>query len=566
MSLVQAFPFAAGCAIVSIIVLFGTIFLDVKKHLISSYRIIAVGFLFLAVAAVVQIMMYQFAHNGVFSGFFMAVGLFCFLICAIIYTIKQLDFLANMSHEIRTPLNGILGMDEMIIRDTGERQIKNYALEIKSAGNTLLSLINDILDLSKIEAGKLEILPVDYDVASVLNDVINITRNRALEKDLQYNFAVSEQLPSVLRGDEIRIRQVLLNIINNAIKYTREGRVDVEVSAEGGEIPEEIILVVKVADTGIGIREEDKDKLFMSFQRLDEKKNRKEGTQMTTTTEMQLVDINKLIPYVNNRNIEGTGLGLHITYRLVEMMGGRIDVESKYGVGSTFTIVLPQPVVEREPIGDFSKAVTAYFEKMDVDETTLYAPDARVLIVDDNEMNLEVVEGLLRDTKMQLDLVNSGFACIEKAKENTYDCIFLDQMMPKMNGETTLKELKSMGVTDRTPVIVLTADAIAGARENYLAKGFTDYLSKPVKYDRLEQMLKKYLPPEKQLIPDDGEKELPVLLIWGSDSKRLREEKERLEGMYKCVCVVGSRAMERYMEKHEPDAVMHVFGKEIEGI
>ncbi|MCR5691745.1 MAG: hypothetical protein K6G62_05955, partial [Eubacterium sp.] len=339
MSLVQAFPVAAGCAIVSIIVLFGTIFLDVKKHLISSYRIIAVGFLFLAVAAVVQIMMYQFAHNGVFSGFFMAVGLFCFLICAIIYTIKQIigiriaaneavhankakdDFLANMSHEIRTPLNGILGMDEMIIRDTGERRIKNYALEIKSAGNTLLSLINDILDLSKIEAGRLEILPVDYDVASVLNDVINITRNRALEKNLQYNFAVSEELPSVLRGDEIRIRQVLLNIINNAIKYTREGRVDVEVSAEAGEIPEEIILVVKVADTGIGIREEDKDKLFMSFERLDEKKN---------------------------RNIEGTGLGLHITYRLVEMMGGRIDVESKYGVGSTFTIVLPQPVVERE--------------------------------------------------------------------------------------------------------------------------------------------------------------------------------------------------------------------------
>ena len=546
-SLLDSFIFSAFCAFVSIVVMFSTLVLDIKKHLIKSYIFVAVGFGVLAIAAIIQILAYQFSHNGVFSGLFMAFGLFGFMICSIIHTIKQLiatrvesnelihiskakdDFLANMSHEIRTPLNGILGMDEMIIRDTRENTIRKYALEIKSAGNTLLSIINDILDLSKIESGNFEIINDDYDIASVLNDVINLTRNRALKKNLDYLFSVSEDIPASLYGDEIRIRQIMVNIINNAIKYTQSGYVEVDIFSEKVDSGT-INLIFKVADSGIGIKEEDKDKLFKSFQRLDEKKN---------------------------RNIEGTGLGLHITYRLLDMMGGKINVESEYGKGSTFTLTIPQKVVVHDTIGDFSKAVDDFINNLELEEVGLYAPNARILVVDDNDMNLDVMEGLLKETKMKVDLVDSGRACIEKMLHNKYDCILLDQMMPGMNGEETLNELRKRDMLAGTPVIALTADAIMGAKENYLSKGFTDYLSKPVKYKELEQLLQAYIPKEKQLEKRVTE-ELPVMLLWGTDADRIRQEKERLEGIYKCVCVVGSKAKDKYLEKHEPDCVMHV--------
>ncbi|MBR4168152.1 MAG: response regulator, partial [Lachnospiraceae bacterium] len=547
-SLLNSFISSALCALISIIVIFTTIILDIRKHHIGNYKYVALGFAFMATAAIVQIFVYQFAHNGIFSGVFMAFGLFGFIIFSIIHTIKQLinirleaneiahiskakdDFLANMSHEIRTPLNGILGMDEMILRDTRESKIKKYALEIKSAGNTLLSIINDILDLSKIESGNFEIIPVTYDVASVLNDVLNLTRHRAQKKGLEYHFSVAEDIPSVLYGDEIRIRQILLNIINNAIKYTKEGHVDVNISAESIRMGNYVNLIAKVQDTGIGIKEEDKEKLFLSFQRLDERKN---------------------------RNIEGTGLGLHITYRLLEMMEGSINVESEYGQGSTFTVSVPQRVEKAEPIGDFSRAVRDYLNHIETEEVGFYAPSARIMVVDDNELNLEVMEGLLRDTKIQADYVDSGQKCIEKVEGTAYDCILLDQMMPGMNGEETLRAMKERDLLHDTPVIALTADAIIGAKENYIAKGFTDYLSKPVKYENLEKLLRYYIPQEKQVVPMRSD-DLPVMLIWGNDSERLREEKERLEGIYKCVCVVGEAARNKYLEKHEPAGVMHI--------
>ena len=546
--LVKSFFIAASCALITIVIIAYTIIKDSILRLTKSYEYVAVGFIVLALAAVGQIMIYVFAHNGVFSGLLMSVGLLGFLICAAIHTIKQLigirvtaneamhaskakdQFLANMSHEIRTPLNGILGMDEMIIRESRESKIRHYALEIKSAGNTLLSIINDILDLSKIESGNFDIIPVDYDVSSVLNDVLNMTRSKAQKKGLEYDFRVSESIPSILYGDEIRVRQVMLNIINNAIKYTQEGTVDVDVSARDIVKGNYVELVVRVSDTGMGIKDEDKEKLFKSFQRLDEKKN---------------------------RGIEGTGLGLHITHKLLEMMEGSIDIESKYGEGSTFTIAVPQKVVNKEPVGDFSRAIKAFLDNIETDEVGLYAPDARVLVVDDNSMNLEVVEGLLSDTKIKLDLATSGAACIEKATYGSYDLILLDQMMPGMSGEETLKKMKDPDILGSTPVIALTADAIIGAKENYMQKGFTDYLSKPVKYSALEQMLREYLPKEKQLAADRNE-ELPLVLIWGNDSERLRSEKERLESVYKCVCVVGEKARDKYLEKHQPQRVMHV--------
>ncbi len=546
--LVRSFTPSALCAMVGIGIMFSTLLSDIRKHLIGSYRFVAAGFLVLALSAVIQIFAYAFAHNGVFSGLFMAFGLFGFMICSIIHTIKQLigirleanelqhiskakdDFLANMSHEIRTPLNGILGMDEMIIRDSRESRIRDYALEIKSAGNTLLSIINDILDLSKIESGNFEIIPAEYGVASVLNDVLNMTRHRARKKDLAFDFRVSESIPSVLWGDEIRIRQVMLNIINNAIKYTAEGSVEVDVSSESILMGNYVNLIMKVTDTGVGIKEEDKDKLFKSFQRLDERKN---------------------------HSIEGTGLGLHITNSLLQMMEGSISFESEYGKGSVFTVTVPQKVVQASPIGPFSKAVRNYLGNVEIDEVGLYAPAARLLVVDDNEMNLEVMEGLLRDTKIKTDFVDSGASCIEKVRENRYDCILLDQMMPGLSGEETLLKMSEEGLLKGTPVVALTADAIIGARESYLEKGFTDYISKPVKYDVLEQVLKTYIPKEKQLSPS-GSDELPVMVIWGDDPEKLRAEKDRLDGIYKCVCVTGEEAMQKYTGKHETLGVMHV--------
>ena len=263
--LMDSFLPSAICALISIGTMFATLALDIKRGFIRSYRLVAMGFAVLAVSAIIQIMLYQFSHNGVFSGLFMAFGLFIFMLFAIVHTIKQLigirleanelmhinkakdDFLANMSHEIRTPLNGIMGMNEMIIRDTKENRIKNYALEIKSAGNTLLSIINDILDLSKIESGNFEIVPVEYGLASVLNDVLNLTRHRALRKNLDYDFTVSESIPSVLFGDEIRIRQIMLNIINNAIKYTETGKVKVDVSSVPAMMGNYAELIIKVS-------------------------------------------------------------------------------------------------------------------------------------------------------------------------------------------------------------------------------------------------------------------------------------------------------------------------------
>ncbi|MCR5507404.1 MAG: response regulator, partial [Lachnospiraceae bacterium] len=546
--LVKSFTGSAICALIGIVIMFVTLVLDFRKHLLYSYRFVAGGFVLLAFSAIIQIFAYAFAHNGVFSGLFMALGLFGFMICSIIHTIKQLigirleanelmhinkakdDFLANMSHEIRTPLNGILGMDEMIIRDRKESRIRDYAFEIKSAGNTLLSIINDILDLSKIESGNFEIVPGEYDTASVFNDVLNMTMHRAKKKGLAFNYSVSESIPSVLEGDEIRIRQIMLNIINNAIKYTQEGSVSVEISSESVMMGNYINLTIRVTDTGMGIKEEDKDKLFKSFQRLDERKN---------------------------HSIEGTGLGLHITNSLLQMMDGHISFESEYGKGSVFTVTVPQKVIKAAPIGVFSKAVREYLGNMGTDEVGLYAPSARLLVVDDNEMNLDVMEGLLRDTKIPTDYVESGAACIEKVQNTKYDCILLDQMMPGMSGEEALNEMVRLDILKGTPVIALTADAIIGAKESYLAKGFTDYISKPVKYEVLEAVLKEYIPKEKQLSPS-GADELPVMLIWGDDPAKLKQEKIRLDGIYKCVCVVGEAAKDKYLKTHETSGIMNI--------
>ncbi|MGN1338900.1 MAG: ATP-binding protein, partial [Oscillospiraceae bacterium] len=324
------------------------------------------------------------------------------------------NFLANMSHEIRTPINAVLGMNEMIMRESNEEQIIEYASSIQSAGRTLLSIINDILDFSKIESGKMEIVPVSYDVSSLVNDIVNMIKIRAEKKNLEFIYEIDENIPSVLFGDDVRIRQVITNILTNAIKYTEKGyvRFRISVAATGNE---SVRLDVSVTDTGIGIRKEDMENLFASFQRLDPERN---------------------------RSIEGTGLGIPIVQRLLELMGSRLMVSSVYGSGSTFSFELEQRVINAEPIGDFEQRFRALALEHTAETAVKVAPDARVLVVDDNETNLLVAKNLLKRTKVQLDTALSGAKCIELLKLSRYDIVFLDHMMPEMDGIQALHKIK----------------------------------------------------------------------------------------------------------------------------
>ena len=382
------------------------------------------------------------------------------------------DFLANMSHEIRTPLNAILGMNEMIMREA-KGTMKEYAYNVKSAGETLLAIINDILDFSKIESGKMEIIPASYSLSSVLNDIYNMVSYKARQKGLEFNINVSPTIPDSLHGDEVRLRQILVNILNNAVKYTPKGSVTFTVQAGDSGISDDgLELEFICQDTGLGIKEEDKRKLFYKFQRLDMKKN---------------------------RTIEGTGLGLAITTSLVQMMHGSISVESTYGEGSTFTVRLPQRVEHYEPMGDFKKRIEDFLEQQEAYQESFTAPDARILVVDDTEMNLIVVQSLLEKTEIQIETAFSGMECLEMLKETHYDLVFLDHMMPEMDGIETLKQAKELkgSKNKKTPFVALTANAVSGVREMFLANGFDDYLSKPVDGKTLEQMVQKYLPENK---------------------------------------------------------------------
>ena len=382
-------------------------------------------------------------------------------------------FLSNMSHEIRTPINAVLGMNEMILRESREPNVIEYAENIHTAGSTLLGLINDILDFSKIEAGKMEIVPVDYDLSSVFNDLVNMIHTRADAKGLELLLDFDQETPKLLYGDEIRIKQVITNILTNAVKYTEKGSVTFSVKFERvPDNPDSVLLCVAVKDTGIGIKPEDMEKLFSKFERIEEKRN---------------------------RNVEGTGLGMTITLNLLEKMGSSLQVESTYGVGSTFSFKLRQRVVKWEPLGDYKASYQELLKGHKKYREKFTAPEALVLMVDDNPMNLTVFKSLIKQTKVQVDTANDGDEGLLLAKEKKYDIIFLDHMMPGKDGIETLHELKKQesGPNRNTPVICLTANAISGAREQYIEAGFNDYLTKPIDTDKLEEMLLTYLPQEK---------------------------------------------------------------------
>ena len=390
------------------------------------------------------------------------------------------QFLANMSHEIRTPINAVLGMNEMILRESDDTNVLAYSENIRTAGTTLLGLINDILDFSKIEAGKMEILPVDYDLSSVINDLVNMIRTRAEDKGLLLKLDFNETTPKLLRGDEVRIKQVITNILTNAVKYTEKGSVAFRIGYEkAADDPESVYLDVSVKDTGIGIKPEDLTKLFSKFERIEEKRN---------------------------RNIEGTGLGMNITKSLLEMMGSRLEVESVYGEGSTFSFRLKQKVVKWDALGDYEASYRASVSGTKKSKGKFTAPDATVLVVDDTPMNLAVFQSLLKRTLAQIDTAASGDEGLALASGKKYDIIFLDHMMPKKDGVETLHELRAQTENPnlQTPTVCLTANAISGAREQYLAAGFDDYLTKPVDADKLEKMLLRYLPQEKLKAPAEA--------------------------------------------------------------
>ena len=379
------------------------------------------------------------------------------------------DFLANMSHEIRTPINAIMGMNEMVLRECNDENIREYAANIESASRTLLSLINDILDFSKIEAGKMEIVPASYDTAVFFHDVVNMISVKATQKQLDFQVQIDSDLPCVLYGDEVRNRQIIVNILNNAVKYTKQGVV--KLAVEGIREDQAFTLKMQVADSGIGIKQEDLDKLFGGFQRLD---------------------------LEQNRSIEGTGLGLAITRNLIERMNGRIEVSSEYGKGSVFTVYLSQEIINDSPMGDFRQRFEAVAKQEDEYRESFVAPEAKVLVVDDNGMNLAVVKALLKKTDIQVTTCMSGMECLELVKNTYFDVILLDHMMPEMDGIQTLAKIKqSENQCTSVPVIALTANAIVGAKEEYINAGFSDYLSKPIEGMELEKMLMKYLPQDK---------------------------------------------------------------------
>ncbi|MCR5788326.1 MAG: response regulator [Lachnospiraceae bacterium] len=385
------------------------------------------------------------------------------------------DFLANMSHEIRTPLNAVLGMDELILLETepGKEtdpaligRIREYAGNIRDAGQVLLSVINDILDLSKIESGKMEIKPGPYQLRTLIGDVHTMVRVRAEQKGLSYVQKIDPGVPDRLVGDELRIRQIMINLLNNAVKYTEAGEVEMEISMQD-LTDSSLTLCICVRDTGIGIRREDLPRIFGDFQRLDEK---------------------------NNHRIEGTGLGLSIVKRMIELMYGDISVSSEYGRGSVFTVQIPQEInrapEEEAPSEDAAAASEA---------NAFTTPDCCYLVVDDNSLNLLVANHFLDGLKGRVETARSGEEALQKMRQEKYDMIFMDHMMPELDGietyERSRKDPDNLNLD--TPVIMMTANALNGMREEYLDRGFTDYISKPVEIEELFKIVRRHLPPEK---------------------------------------------------------------------
>lgn len=477
-----------GACVLAIVLIVITVLADLFTGKIREYLFPAIGFLGLCVTGVLQCVLFINRNENLVSGILVAVGMIFLLAMAVITTVRELlqinnekhlaiqssetqaQFLASMSHEIRTPINAVLGMDEMILRESTQKEVLEYATDIQNAGKSLLAIINDILDFSKVQSGKMELVPVEYSLAGLIRDCSQMIDVRAKEKNLEYVVKNNPDLPAYLFGDEVRLRQIVINFLTNALKYTEQGTVTLVVDGRPGDSSasrDNWDLKISVRDTGIGLREEDLPHLFDAFARMDTMKN---------------------------RNIEGTGLGLALSNNLAKLMGGSIDVESVYGEGTTFILNVPQQARGRETIGEF-RTENARTRISAPRRTRLYAPDARILVVDDVAVNLKVFTSLLKNSGLTIDTAESGEECLSRVREWTYDIIFLDHMMPVMNGLEVMERIRHMefGPNANTPVIMLTANAVLGAKEAYMEAGFSDYLTKPIQMEELEEMIDRYL-------------------------------------------------------------------------
>lgn len=463
------------------LLLIGDIFLKFRKYVNEKRRkIIVISYAILFVCLVVQAIFPHFFITGI-GVVIMDLSFYMTLEDEDVKLIGQLaiekekaddanlaksEFIANVSHEIRTPINAVLGMDEMILRQTSEDATRQYASDIKSAAQTLHGIINEILDLSKMESGKMEIVPVNYNMRSLLSDTVNLIQLKMDSKKLRFNVDVDPAIPAGYYGDEARIRQVLNNLLSNAVKYTNSGSVTMSLKGERLDNKKALLHFV-VEDTGIGMKEEDLKKLFAEYSRFDN---------------------------VKNRNVEGTGLGMTITMQLLQMMGTEIQVESHYGQGSKFYFDLQQGIWDDSRLGDFRRTSYKPAEEYNY-EKSFEAPTTRVLVVDDNAINRKVFRGLLKATQLKIDEAASGPECIELVKRNKYHIIFMDHMMPDMDGIECFRILKKMedNLSRNAAVIMLTANAVIGAKEEYLREGFDDFMAKPIVPEKLEEMIKKYL-------------------------------------------------------------------------
>lgn len=404
-------------------------------------------------------------------------------------------FLANMSHEIRTPINTMLGLNELILRESQDETIRGYALDIKQAGTVLLSLVSDILDFSKLQSGKMELAEGTYDISSLLNDLINSVSIPLRKKKLRLALDIASDVPYKLSGDEVHLRQIIGNLLSNAVKYTQTGTVTLHLAWEKQE-NDGLLLKIAVEDTGIGVKEKDIARIFETFNRLDMEAS---------------------------RNEEGTGLGLAVTNQLVSMMGGKLEVKSEFGKGSIFSFAIPQKIINSSPLGDFQEQYDKSVRNSISYREKFIAPLAKILVVDDNAMNLAVAQDLLRKTKLQIDVASSGGECLEMLKRKEYHLICMDHMMPVMDGVQTLQAIRAMedNPSRNIPVIALTANAVVGAKEFYLNAGFEDYLSKPIEPDKLEDIMIQYLPKELVYLTDDEE----ISVESDDDESGLNEEK-----------------------------------------
>ena len=471
----------------TLIMILITTCIDIFKKKDYSYIIVAIGIFVGIIATIVQVILFIGGYIS-FGGKTVAYALLIILLTTIIDTFIKVRktelenqiavaqgkaegrFLANMSHEIRTPINAVLGMNEMVLRESKEESIREYAQNIDSSGRMLLSIINDILDFSKVRNGDMKILSIEYSLTKLVNEISDIISPRAMAKSLIYQVNIDNSLPDNLLGDDVRVKQIIINLLSNAVKYTETGSVKLDITGQKNEDNTET-LKISVIDTGKGIKEEDKASLFEAFTRVDEK---------------------------NNRNIEGTGLGLALVSQLISAMKGTIDVESTYGKGSSFIVTLPQGIANDITVEQAKAQNSDKKEKKQETKAALFkAPTAKILVVDDTPVNLFVVEKLLKRTEINITTAPNGEECIRILKDKAFDVVLLDHLMPVMDGVEALGKIKNENLADGTPIIMLTANALEGTREQFLSMGFDDYLSKPINPTELESILMKYIPSDK---------------------------------------------------------------------